>query len=197
MPVMNTRESWGWPARLLHWVIAAIILFQLAVGFYMVNMIEMSVDGIAERTALTQTHKSWGFVVFVLALARIAWRALNRRPALPDGMSAIERALSEGAHLALYILMIALPVTGWLMASASPLNDAGGYMPQIRNMVFGLFELPDPFPKGDKALTETLGAIHAYAALGLAVLLVIHAGAALKHHLLDRDRVLMRMILGR
>jgi cytochrome b561 len=197
MGLTNTRDGWGWPARLLHWSVAAIILFQLAIGFYMVNLIEMTVDGIAERTAWTQTHKSWGFVVFALALIRIGWRAINPRPALPETMGSAARAVSEGAHLALYVLMIALPVTGWLMASASPLNDAGGYMPQIKNMVFGLFELPDPYPKGDKALSDWLAAVHAYSALGLAVLIGAHAMAALKHHLVDGDRVLMRMIRGR
>ena len=197
MAIMNTRDAWGWPARLLHWAITAIVLFQLGVGYYMVNLIEMTADGITERNILTQTHKSWGFVVFALALVRLLWRALNRRPEAPRHMSGAERAVAEGAHLALYVLMIALPVTGWLMASASPLNDAGGYMPQIRNMVFGLFELPDPFPTGDKALTETLAAVHAWAAYGLAALVGLHALAALKHHLVDRDGVLTRMVLGR
>lgn len=197
MTLWNTREAWGWPARLLHWAVAAIILFQLGVGFYMVNVIEMTVEGITERTELTQIHKSWGFVVFVLALVRIAWRLMNRRPELPPAMGRAERALSEGAHLALYVLIVALPLTGWLLASSSPLNDAGGYMPQIRNMVFGLFELPDPYPKGDKALSDSFGAVHAYAAFGLAVLVTLHVLAALKHHVADRDGVLMRMVLGR
>jgi len=197
MSLWNTREGWGWPARLLHWSIAAIILFQLGVGFYMVNAIEMTVDGIAARTGLTQTHKSWGFVVFVLALVRVGWRLANRRPEPPAGATPLENLLAEGAHLALYALMFALPLSGWLMASSSPLNDAGGYMPQIRNMVFGLFEMPDPYPKGDKALSETFGAVHAYAAFGLAVLLAVHVLAALKHQVVDRDRVLMRMLLGR
>lgn len=197
MTLMNTREGWGWPARLMHWAVAAVILFQLGVGFYMVNVIEMTVDGIAERTMLTQTHKSWGFVVFALAVVRVAWRLANRRPDLPRGMGAAERAVSEGVHLALYVLMFALPLTGWLMASASPLNDAGGYMPQIRNMVFGLFELPDPFPVGDKALSDRLAAVHAWAAFGLGVLVALHALAAIKHHVVDRDGVLMRMVLGR
>ncbi|MDT8343095.1 MAG: cytochrome b [Thermohalobaculum sp.] len=197
MSVWNLREGWGWPARALHWAVAAIILFQLGVGFYMVNVIEMTVDGITERTALTQMHKSWGFVVFSLVLVRLVWRLANRRPDLPEGMRPIERALSEGVHLALYALMLAMPLSGWLMASSSPLNDAGGYMPQIRNMVFGLFELPDPYAVGDKALSEMFGAVHAYAAFSLAVLVALHALAAVKHHVIDGDRVLMRMIRGR
>jgi len=194
MGLRNTAEGWGWPARLLHWVIAALILFQLGVGVYMVEVIG---DDLINRFQLTQTHKSFGFVIFVLALIRIAWRAANPTPHLPAHMSAMERMLAEGAHVALYVLMIALPVSGWLMASASPLNDPGAYPFQVKNMVFGLFELPDPYPEGSKALDEQLKRFHWGLALALGLLLILHAAAALKHQFVDRDGLLRRMILGR
>jgi cytochrome b561 len=194
MGLKNSKTGWGWPARLLHWSIAGLILFMLGVGFYMVEIIG---DDLIQRYQLTQTHKSWGFVVFSLALIRVVWRLVNPTPAMPAGMSRLERAAAHGAHLALYVLMIALPVTGWLMASASPLNDAGAYPMQVKNMVFGLFELPDPIAPGDKALSDRLADLHAYLALAMAVLLSIHAAAAIRHQFFKRDGLIRRMILGR
>ena len=110
MGIGNTRTAWGWPARLLHWLVAALILFQLGLGVWMVNV----VSDVARQFALYQTHKSWGFVIFSLALLRVLWRTTHRAPDFPAHMSATEIVLARGAHLALYILMIAMPITGWL-----------------------------------------------------------------------------------
>ncbi len=190
MTLLNTETSWGLPARLLHWATAAVILFLLAVGLYMANA---KID-LYEQFALTQTHKSWGFVAFTLGLVRIAWRLVNRRtPEMPATMSAFERFGAKAGHLGLYALMIAMPVSGWLMASASPLQDSYG----VKNMVFGLFELPDPFKPGSQALTDALLQVHFWCAMALIALIVVHAGAALRHHFMLRDPVLARMTVGR
>ncbi|MEE8455139.1 MAG: cytochrome b/b6 domain-containing protein, partial [Limibaculum sp.] len=74
MGIANTATSWGWPARLLHWAMAGLILFQLGLGFRMVRL----VSDIYEKFGLYQTHKSWGFVIFTLALVRILWRATHK-----------------------------------------------------------------------------------------------------------------------
>jgi len=189
MAMRNTRERWGWPARLLHWAMAALILFQLGLGLYMANF----VDDLFARFDYTQLHKSWGFVIFTLALVRLVWRAANPAPPMPPETPGWERAAARASHVALYLLMIALPVSGWLMASASPLQDTYG----VKNMVFGLFELPDPFQPGSKRLDAALKAVHLGAAIALMAVLAVHAGAALRHHFVKRDRVLMRMIRGR
>lgn len=188
MGLRNSNQGWGWPARLLHWLIAGLILFQLGLGFRMVRM----VTDVYQQFALYQTHKSWGFVIFCLALVRLAWRLANRVPRPPEGLSAVQHALARGGHLALYVLMIALPLSGWLMASASPLQDTYG----LKNMVFTWFELPDPFQPGEKALEETLKSVHSWAAFGLTVLMAGHAVAALQHHFVKRNDVLRRMIRG-
>lgn len=189
MPLSNTAASWGWPARILHWSMAAIMLYMVTLGVYMVRL-----DDIFARFALTQTHKSWGFVVFALACARLVWRLWNRAAPLdPPGMKPWERVASRVSHWGLYALMVALPLSGWLMASASPLQDSYG----IRNMVFGLFEMPDPFIPGDKGLEAAFKLIHNAAAVALALLLAVHVGAALKHHFVMRDDVLRRMTWGR
>jgi cytochrome b561 len=193
MKIRNDAAGWGLPARLLHWSMALLIIGMLAVGWYMVNALTPA--DLMLRFRLTQTHKSFGFVVFALALARIVWRLVNPAPAEPPG-SALEHAVARWAHRALYALMLILPLTGWLMASASPLNDAGAYPMQIRNMVFGLFEMPDPIAPGSATLEAMFKALHLAAAVAMAALLVAHAGAALFHHLVRRDRTLARMVSG-
>ncbi len=189
MGLRNTRTGWGLPARLLHWTMAGVIIFLLALGLYMSNA---DID-IYEKFALVQTHKSWGFVAFSLAVLRVLWRAANpETPELPQDMSRAERLAARAGHLALYALMFVMPITGWLMASASPLQDTYG----IKNMVFGLFELPDPFQPGGQALADALRLAHLSSAVLLIVVLIGHAGAALRHHFIKRDAVLRRMILG-
>ncbi|MDH3667329.1 MAG: cytochrome b [Paracoccaceae bacterium] len=185
----NSDQGWGWPARLIHWLMAALILFQLGLGVRMVRI----VTDVYEKFELYQTHKSWGFVIFSLALVRVLWRALNRVPEPPDAATRIERLMARGAHLALYVLMVAMPVTGWLLASASPLQDSYG----LKNMVFTWFELPDPFQPGSKELNDLFASIHAWSAFAMTVILAGHAGAALRHHFVKRDGVLRRMMIGR
>lgn len=189
MSIRNTAEGWGLPARLLHWALAVIILFLLGLGFYTAEI----VTDIYEQFALVQIHKSWGFTAFVLALIRIVWRLVNPTPPMPAHMPGWERAVAHLGHYGLYVLMIAMPVSGWLMASASELQDMYG----IKNMVFGLFEMPDPFQPGDKALEEIFEAVHFWCGLLLVALVAGHAAAGLKHHFIDRDNVLRRMIRGR
>ena len=188
MRLMNNDKSWGALSRLLHWAMAGLIFYMLWLGIYMVNF----VDNPLAQFPLYQTHKSWGFVALVLVGARLAWRAANRaHPALPE-MPALERFAARAGHVALYALMIILPVTGWLMASASPLQDLFG----IKNEVFGLFEMYDPFVPGDEGLESVLSTLHLGSAVALVVVLLGHIGAALRHHFAKRDDVLKRMSWG-
>lgn len=188
MRLTNSNTHWGALARLLHWSMAALIIFMIGFGFYMVNGVENPL----EQFPLYQTHKSWGFVAFALVVLRLTWRVANRtHPALPD-MAMIQRFAAQAGHVGLYVLMIVVPVSGWLMASASPLQDLLG----VKNEVFGLFELPDPFVPGDQQLEETFARIHVLGAIGFVFLLIGHVGAALWHHFVKRDTVLKRMIRG-
>ncbi len=189
MGLGNTRTGWGWPARLLHWGMAALVLYQIGLGVWMSN----AVEDLQRQFELYQLHKSWGFVIFVLALVRLAWRATHPAPDLPADMGRLEAALARGAHLALYVLMVAMPVSGWLYVSASTLQDRFG----VRNMVFGLFELPDPFQPGSEALESAFWALHVGLATAMVAILLGHVGAALRHHFVRRDAVLRRMVLGR
>ena len=112
MGLRNTKTGWGWPARLLHWVTAGVIFFMFGLGVWMSNF----VPDAFEQFALVQTHKSWGFVVFALALIRVVWRLMNPAPPLPAHMSRLARFLAHAGHLALYVLIFAMPISGWLMA---------------------------------------------------------------------------------
>ncbi len=188
--IWNSEQNWGWISRVLHWGMAVLIVFMLGLGAYAANF----VDDIRDQFELTQLHKSWGFVVFCLALLRVAWRLINRQaPTPPAAARAIERAAARWAHLALYLFMIAMPLSGWLMASASPLQDRFG----VKNKVFGWFTLYDPFRPGSEQLTEILGQFHFWCAVALTVVLLAHLGAALMHHFVKRDDVLRRMTFGR
>lgn len=175
--------------RLLHWGMAGLILFQLGFGVWMKRLVEDPY----ERFLLYQTHKSWGFVILVLALIRLGVRLAHGRPPPVPGMRPLEVRLARLVHGLLYGLMIVQPVAGWLMASASPLQDRWG----LPTVVFGLFALPDPFEPGSAALEATLKAVHSGLALALGILVAGHAGAALWHHVIRRDPVLRRMIRGR
>jgi len=187
----NTRERWGWLARVFHWTMALLILSLALIGTYMANFL----DDMILQIELTQTHKSFGVVVFAMAVLRVLWRWANPvSPSPPADQPAWERRAAHATHWALYILMFAIPISGWLMSSASTLNDPDAYPAPMKNMVFGLFELPDPFQPGSDALTDALHVIHYSGVYLLAALLVLHVGGALRHHFVEKDSVLRRML---
>jgi len=189
MAIRNTAAAWGLPARLLHWTMAVIMIAMLGLGFYTANI----VTDVYVQFELVQIHKSWGFVVFALAILRVLWRFANPTPALPAGMKAWQVKASHWSHRALYALIFLLPLSGWLMSSASTLQELYG----VKNMVFGLFEMPDPFVPGSETLESIFATLHMVFAIALTAILLAHVGAALKHHYLDRDAVLTRMTSGR
>ncbi len=189
MPARDSAAAWGWVSRLLHWAMAGLILFQLGFGLYMTR-----VPDLLARFTLTQTHKSWGFVIFVLALLRVGWRLMNRaRPPLPAAMPRWQVRAAGLSHALLYVLMFVMPISGWVLASASPVQD----LLQMQNLVFGRFALPDPFgPRRRRGRERPPTPFTPAPRSRLAALLALHAGAALKHQFVDRDRVLARMIRG-
>ncbi|MEM8572596.1 MAG: cytochrome b [Pseudomonadota bacterium] len=190
MQTMNTTESWGWLARLLHWSIAGVILFQLGMGIYMTEF----VSDLFRQFELVQVHKSWGFVAFALACVRLVWRAANRTsPAMPPGTPTWQEWVSSISHKLLYLLMFALPLSGWVMSAASPTQD----LLNIDNMVFTWFAMPDPWVPGVKSLADAAEEFHKVAAFLLIGLLGLHTAAALKHHFIDRDTILRRMSWGK
>lgn len=191
MSAHNTSQRWGWVAKTLHWVMAVLIIGLAIVGTIMANFL----NDMALQFELTQQHKSFGFVVFTLALIRIAWRWFSPAvPREPEGQPVWERVASHVTHYGLYALMLIMPLSGWMMSTSSPLNDPGAYPTQVKNMVFGIFELPDPVHPANETLEKAFHMIHAYSSYLLAALLILHIAGAMKHHFILRDTTLRRML---
>lgn len=188
-----TTETLGWPllTRLLHWIMAVMILMMLVFGTMMANN-----EDIVAKFTQVQTHKSMGFTVFCLALLRVLWRFVSPAPP-PAPMPRWQAIAATSGHHLLYLLMFAVPLSGWLMVSASPLNDPGAYPEQIRNMVWGFFEMPDPFATGSEELSTRFRMMHGLLTKLLIAILALHVAGALKHALIDRDGVMRRMVRGR
>jgi cytochrome b561 len=180
----NTATAWGWPAQALHWLVAVLVFPLLGIGVAMVGL----VSDVGSRFELYQLHKSLGVLVFALVLVRLIWRLLNRQaPALPGGLRPWERRLATSTYFGLYALLLLLPLTGWVMASTSPLG--------VPTIVFGLLTLPHPIGP-NVAVEEIMAWVHAILAALLGLLLLLHIIAALKHHFVLHDDVLARMLPG-
>lgn len=181
----------------LHWVIAAIIIGQLAVGLWMSDAIE----GGDEQTRFLayqaiQIHKAFGLTVLALSVARLAWRLAHPAPPLPAAMPGWQKAASHISHVLLYAFMIGAPLTGWAMSSISVEYSA------LPTTWFGLFTIPH-LPLLSFVGIDAQAAAADLAHLGHEVLgwlgialIAVHVGAALKHHLVDGDAILARMTPG-
>lgn len=164
-------------AKGLHWLMAVMIL-----GLLMVGLIMKDLPLSPEKLQLYAWHKWAGVSVFVLVWLRLLWRLRHPAPPLPESMPAALRLLAHLGHGLLYVLMVVIPLSGWLMSSAKG----------VQTVWFGLWPIPDLMAK-DKALGDTLALVHGWLNDLLMVVLLTHVGAALKHHFLDRDDILRRM----
>ncbi len=187
-------------AIVLHWAIAAAILFLIPLGFWMHGRAEDG-DVSAEVFRAYQLHKSIGLTVLWLSLVRLGWRLLNPPPPLPEHMPGWERFVAKATHWAFYGLMICLPLSGWLYVSTGWSIHDEAPLP-VATHYFGFFQVPALLGLNQAAIevreaaAESAFTVHyllAYSAIGLAVL---HVLAALKHHVFDKDEVLAHMIPG-
>ncbi len=165
-------------AKALHWLMAVLLLGLLALGFIMTDL-PLS----PQKLQLYSWHKWAGVTAFLLVLVRLAWRTTYRPPPLPDHMPKMMQLAAHAGHALLYLLMIAIPLSGWLMSSAKG----------FQTVWFGVLPIPDLVGK-NKELGDVLQAVHETLNLFFVVVLIGHVGAALKHHLIDRDDVLTRML---
>ncbi|TMG88341.1 MAG: cytochrome b [Betaproteobacteria bacterium] len=160
----NDADSWGALAKLFHWVMAALILAQIALG-----VMAASWRVSPTKVELFFWHKSTGMLILALVALRLLWRLANPAPELPSGIAAWERAAARLSHLLLYVLMIALPVTGWIVNSAS----------NVPFRIFWLIPLP-AIVAPDEPTADLAALVH----------------GALRHHFVKRDAVLERMLPG-
>ncbi len=188
MPEAPRPDRYGAVAQALHWIMALLIGAMLVVGIYMLRLPQAEKFPGKIGYDLYQLHKSVGLVVLVLAVLRIGWRLTHRAPRLPATLKPYEKGLAHASHLALYLLILAMPLSGWLMVSASEL--AHGMLP---TRFFDLFTVPNLLA-ADEAAEATLGQVHTVLAFAAIAVLVLHVGAALKHHFVLKDNVLLRML---
>ncbi|BBH12668.1 MULTISPECIES: cytochrome b [Chromobacterium] len=167
----------------LHWLIALLIIAALIMGWYFNSMQITSPASFKLKASLIAWHKWVGISVLALAVLRLIWRARRGAPAPLPGQPAWQLKAAGLIHLLLYALMLAMPLVGWLMSSAK------GY-PVVW---FNLVQLPDLVEKNE-ALGHVLGWSHALMAYAIVAIVGLHALAALKHHFIDRDATLARML---
>ena len=190
MTARNTYLRYGSVAMAFHWVIALLIIANVVLGLWFAEFLER---GDPMKFEVAQWHKSIGLTVLVLSVLRVLCRVTNPQPPKPKHEPKM-RFLSRASHFVLYVLIVILPLSGYVMVSASPLGNPTSY--------FGLFVIPNlpvfsgltraqlgPIHEGWEATHDTLAWISI-------VLVVIHISAALYHHLRLRDTVLLRMLPG-
>lgn len=192
MALRSTSDAWGVITRWLHWISAALIFFGLAHGYWMASMLPR-----VQRLPHYAFH-SLVFTYFaLLLLVRIAWRLAESTPAHPADSPSWERAGARVSRLLLYALMIAVTVTGYMNWSAFPARFDPARAAQMEVWVLGLFKLPAIHDQADRAVFQFWEYSHTYLSWALAVLVLVHALAALRHHFLKRNDVMRRMWSGR
>jgi len=162
----------------LHWIIAVVMAGTFALGLYMQGL-PLS----PSKLQFYSYHKWAGVSAFLLVLVRLIWRMGHPAPAMPGAMSSAMQRVAGAAHTILYLLMLAIPISGWLMSSAKG----------FQTVWFGVIPLPDLVAR-DKTLGEQLHLLHQILNYSTLLLLIGHVFAAFKHHLVDRDDVLIRML---
>ncbi|MFG1346181.1 cytochrome b [Xanthobacter autotrophicus DSM 431] len=184
---MRTPEAmppacWSLPLRLLHWGVAALVLGLLALGFVMTN----AQFDLPTSFTLYQWHKWIGLLVLALWLPRLAARAMSGRPPETAGW---EGRVARLVHATFYMLLLAMPLTGWLATSASPLH-----LPLMVPLPFlGLVPMPELI-RPDPASYAVLSGLHEIFAFVLTALVVLHVAGTIKHVAVDHDGTLRRMI---
>jgi cytochrome b561 len=176
------------PAIVLHWLIAVLMAINI--------LIMWTIDHIPDEWArpAVDTHKSIGITVLGLVILRILWRWTHKPPPMPPSYGRLERRAAHAVHIALYLIMILLPLSGWMHDSAW--KDAADYPMRL----FGLVPWPRIGwimaiePDTREVLHDRFGALHAWAGYVLYALFALHVIGALKHQFIDRERELQRML---
>ncbi len=181
MRLRNSDDAWGFPAQGLHWLMAALVIGLWLLGTYMIGL-----HPSPSRARLYAFHETIGLTIFVLALIRLAWRLTNPTPRLPASLLRPERVLARTSHAMLYLLLLVLPVTGFIRVQTAP------DMPPI--MLLDRWPLPALLAPSPAAASFFSG-LHELLTNLLAILLILHIVAALKHQL-EGDDVLRRMLPG-
>lgn len=180
MPIRNSSERWGWVSITIHWLTVLMVLSLVVVGLLMQEMANSP-----SKIEVYALHKSFGLTVLALTVLRLLWRLVAGTPAAVPGMPRWQHLAAQASHAALYVILLAMPLSGWLY------NSASGFPLKW----FGLFSLPK-LSAYDADVKAFALAMHEWLFIALAVIVLVHALAALKHHYFDRDATLARMLPG-
>jgi cytochrome b561 len=172
------RDKYSGVAQALHWAVALLI----AANFLIADRMQELPLG-AAKADLFNLHKSIGLSILALVVLRLLWRQVKPPPALPAELKAWEKRAAHGGHLLLYLTMLALPLSGLVIAFASA----------FPTVIFGLFELPAPIAP-DEDLAERAASVHGFITWLLLALIAVHVAAVLKHEMADRHGYFLRML---
>jgi len=175
---MNDFPRYSRVAILLHWVAVVLIVAGAGLGLTMTDL-----PFSPEKLRYYAWHKWIGISVFLVAALRLAWRGVVPPPPFPESMPPVQARAANAVHALLYVLMLAIPISGWLYSSATGVSVS----------YLNLVPLPNLVPK-DKALAGALLIVHQALNATLAAAVLVHVGAAVKHQWIDRDGVLSRML---
>ena len=178
MQLRNTPETYGVLAKFLHWTIVVLIIAQ----YVIIESAEDLPDGI-EKLAIITRHKSVGMLILSLAIVRIGWKLWNRGNPVPVVMPKLQKIAAVAGHGLLYLLILAQPISGWMMSSAA----------NYPVTFFGLFQFPAIVGPNEGA-HETYEDVHEFLFGAIVVIAVVHVLAALYHHFIQKDDTLRRML---
>jgi len=173
----DARSTYSTVAIWLHWIIALLIITNIGLAEFTEDMSREA------RGPYMDFHKAFGITVLFLSLGRLIWRLGHRPPALPSEMPSWQVMTSKASHFLFYVLMIGLPISGWLWMSTYPAPVS----------YFGLFDMPVLPVQGNEALGDTLHEGHEIGGKIMLVLVIVHLAAVAKHHLVDKTNILGRM----
>jgi cytochrome b561 len=177
MQIKNTANRYGFLAKSFHWIMALMVIGLLCVGLYMTGM-----PNSMAKLQLYGYHKASGILILFLVTLRVLWRLTNKSPTMA-AMPNWQRISAHSLHIALYVFMFAMPLTGWMMSSAAGVPVS----------VFGWFTMPDLVPTNE-SLMEIFEQTHEILAFILIGMIGLHLLAALKHHFINKDDTLRKMI---
>lgn len=185
MPAQNTATSFGSVTRTLHWLTALLILTAIPLGL-IANQLPADAASMATKVQLFSIHKTLGLAAFLIGLARILWALTQRHPAPLHLDRRAELSLAAAIHWLLYISLVAVPLTGWIHHAA-----LAGFAP-----ILWPFGQDLPFVAKSETTAAIFGAAHWVFTKLLAASILLHIAGALKHHFIDKDATLRRMLAG-
>lgn len=177
MQITNTKTQYGVIAIILHWLMAILIIGMLILGTYMTR-----IPRSPQQIKLFGLHKEFGMLILMLVVVRLTWRLRSKIPTLAE-LPKWESFAAVSVHWLLYLLIFALPISGWLVTSAA------GFPVSF----FGLFVIPTIIPPNEQQLT-LFSEIHTWLGYIIITALCLHIAAALKHYFIDKDKILQRML---